>query len=111
MSASRLPAAFAELERFAPTWCLPTERERYTKRLDSTIGELRDFYDAALPRFEDAVKHLDGFPLGDLPGPERNLLHLVYSLIVVSLAVDMFDQPQVIDCGNACFFRTTEPVP
>ena len=111
MTDCMLPAAFAELEPFAPAWCLATEKDRYTKRLDSTISELREFYDAAMPRFADAMAHLDKFPLKELPEPERNLLNLVYSEIVVSLAVDMFDQPQVIDCGNACFFRTLEPVP
>ena len=51
------------------------------------------------------------FPLDDLPEQERNLLYLVYSLITVSLAVDMWGQPEVIDSGNALFFRTVEPIP
>jgi hypothetical protein len=55
--------------------------------------------------------HLDQFPLDDLPAPERNLLHLVYSLIQISLAVDMWGQPQVVDAGNAMYFRTVEPHP
>jgi hypothetical protein len=33
----------------------------------------------------------------------------VYSLIQVSLAVDMWGQPEVIDSGNAMYFRTVEP--
>jgi len=51
---NRLPAAFTELEPFAD-WALPTERERYAKRLASTMDELQAFYDAALPRLEDAA--------------------------------------------------------
>ena len=34
---SKLPEEFADLERFAD-WCLPTEEERYQKRLGSTMA-------------------------------------------------------------------------
>jgi hypothetical protein len=105
-----LPEAFAGLESFAASgWCLETERERYAKRLESSMPQLQELYDAAFPRFRDMVDHLDQFPLDDLPLPERNLLHFVYSLIQVSLAVDMWGQPEVIDSGNAIYFRTVEP--
>jgi hypothetical protein len=107
-----LPAAFFSLEPFAVAgWCLETERDRYTKRLRSPMPELLKFYGAAFPRFREMLDHLDGFPLDDLPGPERNLLYLVYSLVQVSLAVDMWGQPEVIDAGNAMYFRTVEPNP
>jgi hypothetical protein len=106
-----LPEAFTSLEPFAVRWCLETERERYVKRHESAMPELLTFYDAAFPRFGEIIDHLDQFPLDDLPAPERNLLHLVYSLIQISLAVDMWGQPQVIDAGNAMYFRTVEPNP
>ena len=104
-----LPEAFASLEPFAAGWCLEAERDRYTKRLESAMPELLKFYGAAFPRFGEMADHLDQFPLDDLPPPERNLLHLVYSLIQISLAVDMWGQPHVIDAGNAMYFRTVEP--
>lgn len=110
MSEPMLPDAFASLEPFAAAgWCLATERERYCKRIDSSMPELLELYHAAFPRFDEIVDHLDQFPLDDLPERERNLLHLVYSLIQISLAVDMWGQPQVIDAGNAMYFRTVEP--
>ena len=105
-----LPSEFADLERF-DSWILETERERYTKRLGCSMEEMQEFYDAAFPRFREIVDHLDQFPLDDLPPAERNLLFLVYSLIQVSLAVDMWGQPGVIDAGNAMYFRTVEPTP
>ena len=112
MSEPMLPEQFSSLEPFAAAgWCLETERERYAKRLESSMPELLELYDAAFPRFGEMVDHLDQFPLDDLPEPERNLLHLVYSLIQISLAVDMWGQPQVIDAGNAVYFRTVEPSP
>ncbi len=110
MSDGMLPAQFSSLEPFAIAgWCLDTERERYTKRLRSEMPELLEFYDAAFSRLSEIIDHLDQFPLDDLPDQERNLLRLSYSLIQVSLAVDMWGQPEVIDSGNAVFFRTVEP--
>jgi hypothetical protein len=107
-----LPERFVGLAPFAAAgWCLETERDRYTKRLESPMSELQEFYDAAFPRFREIVDHLDEFPLDDLPVPERNLLYLLYSLIQISLAVDMWGQPRVIDGGNAMYFRSVEPIP
>ena len=50
-----LPAEFADLEPFAD-WALRAERERYAKRLASTMDELQAFYDAAFPRLEDGAR-------------------------------------------------------
>ena len=61
-----LPPAFADLERFA-AWCLPTEAERYAKRLASPMDELQAFYDAAFPRLEEILAYLDSFDLDSLP--------------------------------------------
>jgi hypothetical protein len=107
-----LPEQFSGLEPFAAGgWCLETERDRYKKRIESPMPVLLEFYDAAFPRFREMVDHIDQFPLDDLPEPVRNLLYLVYSLISVSLAVDMWGQPHVIDAGNAIYYRTVEPIP
>ena len=61
-----LPAEFADLEPFAD-WCLEFERERYAKRLASTMAEMQAFYDAAFPRLEAAMEHLDQYQLDALP--------------------------------------------
>ena len=45
----RLPEQFAELEPFLG-WALPTEKERYAKRVASSMDELQAIYDAAFPR-------------------------------------------------------------
>lgn len=106
-----LPAGFEDLEPFSQKWCLATEAERYTMRLASTMEEMQAFYDACFPRVRDAMAHLDDFPLDDLPPRQLNLLRLVYSLIMVSLPVEVWFQPRVIDAGTAYFDRCTEPVP
>ena len=106
-----LPEEFADLEPFAGTWCLPAEAARYAQRLASTMAEMQAFYDAAFPRVRDAMAHLDRFPLRELPERELNLLHLVFSLVMVSLPVEVWHQPRVIDSGTAYFDRYLEPVP
>lgn len=106
-----LPEEFADLEPFAGKWCIPTEAARYAQRLASTMAELQTFYDAAFPRVRDAMAHLDQFPLRELPDRELNLLHLVYSLVMVSLPVEVWHQPRVIDSGTAYFDRYLEPAP
>ena len=111
MSAPMLPEHFAECEPFAARWCVPTEAARYAERLNSTVAEMQSFYDAMYPRVRDAMAHLDRFSLHDLPDRELNLLHLVYSLIMVSLPVEVWHQPKVIDSGTAYFDRYLEPAP
>jgi hypothetical protein len=104
-----LPAEFADLEPFSD-WILETERERYAKRLASTMEELQAFYDAAFPLLATANKYLEEFPLaGGLPEPERNLLLLMMSLVLVSFPVEVWQQPRVPDSGSAYLDLVVEP--
>jgi hypothetical protein len=93
-----LPADFAALEEFSD-WVLASEPERYAKRLASSMAEMQAFYDAAFPLLEPAMAHLDNFPPPDLPAAERNLMHLMMSLIMVSFPVEVWKQPRVPDSG------------
>ena len=38
MPTTRLPSAFAELEPYAENWCLPTEAERWDRRMASSMA-------------------------------------------------------------------------
>ena len=103
-----LPAEFAELEPYSE-WILATEPERYAKRLASTMKEMQAFYDAAFPLLERASTYLDQFPVDDLPEPERNLLLLMFSLVMVSFPVEVWKQPRVPDSGAAYLDLVVEP--
>src|SRR5262245_58676313 len=103
-----LPAAFAALEPFAG-WVLPTERERYAKRIASTMGELQAFYDAAFPRIEEALNYLEPFSLDALPDDAKHLLWLYCSLVTVSFPVEVWRQPRVPDSGASSFDSVLEP--
>jgi hypothetical protein len=106
-----LPTEFADLEPFALKWCLATEAERYATRLSSSIQEMQAFYDACAPRAEAAIAHCDAFPLHALPGEVRNLMQLLYSLILVSFPVEAWLQPRIPDSGAAALDCIREPVP
>ena len=59
----------------------------------STMPEMQEFYDAFFPRLEEAIDYCDKFPLDDLPEDALNLLHLIYSLVMVAMAVEIMHQP------------------
>jgi hypothetical protein len=103
-----LPAEFSDLEPFVD-WALPTEAERYGKRLASTMAELQAFYDAAFPRLDAGAAYLDQFTLETLPEDARQLLLVLSSLVQVSFPVEVWRQPRVPDSGAAAVDCVLEP--
>jgi hypothetical protein len=104
-----LPHEFADLERFAARWALATESERWAQRHASSIDEMRDLYDTMFPRVDAALDHCDRFPLDDLPEDARNLLYLVFSFVLVSFAVEVWEGPRIPDVGDATLERVIAP--
>jgi hypothetical protein len=111
MNDALLPKEFADLEPYAVMWCLPTEPERWARRLRSSMEELRAFYDAFFPRAEAAIAYCDRFPLDDMPADAERLFQLLHSLLMVSYAVEVWQQPEVINGGSARIDRILEPRP
>ena len=105
-----LPTEFADLEAFSD-WCLPSEAERYAKRLATSMADMQAFYDAITPRAEEAISYCDKFPLDDLPDDVLNLMHLIYSMIMVSMAVEIFGTQKPADSADAVMNRIGAPVP
>jgi hypothetical protein len=107
---SKLPAEFADLEKFTD-WCLPREEDRYQKRLSSTMAEMQEFYGATFNRLEDAMEYLDArFPLHEMPDDAKALMHLMQSLVNVSFPIEVWKQPRVLDSGAAYIELIKEPV-
>jgi hypothetical protein len=106
---SMLPEAFAVLEPYVADWARPTRAERYATRLSKTMDEITEFYDAIAPRAEEAIAYLDTLDLNALPEDATRLLHLLYSMILVSYAVNIFKQPRIPDSGAAFFDMVAEP--
>jgi hypothetical protein len=105
-----LPAEFSDLEPYAG-WGLPTERERYARRLASTMDELQAFYDAAFPRLDAAAAYLAQFELNALPEDAKRLLWVFSSLVTVSFPVEVWRQPRVPDSGASAIEAVLEPTP
>ena len=104
-----LPQQFSDLEPFVVDWALPTRAQRYAARLSKPFDELVNFYDAVAPRAEDAIAYLNGLDIDDLPDDATTLLRLLYSMILVSYAVNVFKQNRIPDSGAAFFEMVAEP--
>ena len=108
---SLLPTEFSDLEPFAEKWCLATEPERWAERMSSTMGEMQAFYDATIPRVQEALVFCDRFALDDMPDDAVHLLQLIYSFVNVSFPVELWGQPYVPDTLGTSFDRMSEPLP
>ncbi len=106
-----LPAGFEALEPFVADWALAGSLARMEKRRTSSIGDIRAFYDAILPLAGNALDHLRGFQLGELPGAEERLLKLALSLAEVGPAVEWFGDPMVYDGFDATKIKYTRLIP
>lgn len=104
----QLPAEFAPLEKYED-WILATEEERYAKRLDSSMADMQEFYDAGMEHFDAALDHLDKFDLYDLPDPERALMYQLQSVVMVSFPIEVWKQPRVLDSGAAWVETVRQP--
>lgn len=92
----KLPEPFADLEPLVEEWAIANGHQRYVKRVSSTMAELQAFYDRMFPRAREAIDYIDQFDYREaLPAPVATLRDLVYSLITVALAVEVWKQPRV----------------
>ncbi len=104
------PAQFAALEPYAG-WALPSEADRYEKRLASTMPELRAFYDVAMSLLENNAEYLKAVSLDGISDEDRNLLWALAALVTVSFPVEAWHQPYVPDSGAASIDVVVEPRP
>ena len=104
-----LPDGFAALERFVPDWALASEAERNAKRLASSIGDIRAFYDAMRAQLDAIGEHLGPFDIATLPETERRLFYLALSFMEVAPAVEIHGAPDVPDAIEADRFLILSP--
>jgi len=103
---SLLPPQFAQLEPWVSEWAIEDGHQRYVKRVNSSMEELQAFYDEVFPHAEAAVAYLDEFDYQQpLPEDAANLRNLLYSLITVSLAIELWKQPRVKHSGSTILTR------
>lgn len=91
---SVLPPDFVFLAEWSD-WVLADELARRQKCALSSMAEIQRFYDAMLNAMDGIIEHLNGFPIEDMPGAERNLLHLALAFVEASMSVEMFEKPEM----------------
>jgi hypothetical protein len=93
---SLLPEQFADLEHWVAEWAIEDGHQRYLKRVNSSMEALKAFYDQMFPRGKEAIEYVDRFDYRQpLPSDAANLRNLIYSLVTVALAVEVWKQPRV----------------
>jgi triphosphoribosyl-dephospho-CoA synthetase len=97
METHDLPAGFEALQPFVARWALATEAERYRERVNSSMEDLKTFYDAVLPLAEPAIQLLNQYPVNtkDLPAEVRNLYLMMMSAMEVSRPIEIWRRPDV----------------
>lgn len=103
-----LPAEFSHLEHLVPEWAIEDGHARYVKRVNSSMEQIHAFYDEIFPYAEEAVAYIDKFDYSEpLPEDVANLRNLLYSLITVSLAVELWNQPRVKHSASTILTRVS----
>lgn len=101
-----LPKAFHDLEHWVPIWAIEDGHQRYVKRVNSSMDELKAFYDEMFPRGKEAIDYIDQFDYQQpLPEDATNLRNLVYALITVAMAVEVWKQPRVKNSAKTILTR------
>jgi hypothetical protein len=90
-----LPDQFSDLEPFVAYWASEGMEKRRHQRSDTTMEEIKRFYDAAYPRADEAMAYLEPLGLRDLKGPDRRLAQLILALGQVSMAVEVHREARV----------------
>jgi hypothetical protein len=101
-----LPQEFSQLEHLVDEWAIEDGHERYVKRVNTSMAGIQAFYDELFPHAQEAVAYIDKFDYAEpLPEDVANLRNLLYSLITVSLAVELWKQPRVKHSANTILTR------
>lgn len=95
INTSALPEGFEDLLPFVEKWAKETTEERMTVRAESSMEDIRDFYDTILPRADEAMTLIDQYPFDNLPADVACLCQLVLALGPCAMAVEVIGQPRV----------------
>jgi hypothetical protein len=90
---------FDDLAEWIDTWGLETAEQRLAKRMSSSLGELRAFHDAIVPRLEEIIEFLNLFPLDGIPAEHHRLALTALAVCEVDDAVNLWKTP-VLDLAS-----------
>lgn len=89
----QLPEAFAELAPFVAHWARETTNERVAARSVLPQQEIQAFYDAMVPRLDEAIDYIDEVGLQSLTPEAATLTRLVLGLGQASIAIEIHGAP------------------
>ncbi len=104
MADAVLPDGFEDLAPWLG-WALEPERARTAKKTESSMEELRAFYDVMMPRMEEIIAYLDGVPSDNRPAPAHRLYLITLSLVEVSNLVEIYKRRDVIEACDPLHFN------
>jgi hypothetical protein len=85
----KLPLRFRELEKWLD-WALAAEGQRYAKRAESNLDDLRAFSAAMTPHMHDIIGHLSRIPWGTpLSEEDENLYRMGLSYMEATVPLDL----------------------
>ncbi len=90
---SQLPPIFAELAPFVAHWACPTTNERVRARSVLPQEDIQAFYDAMVPRLDEAIDYIDSVGLHTLTPEAATLTRLVLGLGQASIAIEIHGAP------------------
>lgn len=90
-----LPAEFVDLQPFAARWGQRSTDARHHQRQNSSLDEIKEFYEAMQPRLAAVFDYLDQFEPATMPPSAQHLLNLSFGFIEASLAVEIFKSPGI----------------
>lgn len=91
-----LPPGYQDLEPFVDYWAGESNDIRWDRRARAAMPDIQRFYDAMLPRADQAMTDLDKFPLDAMPEDATRLMRLLLSLPHVAMAVEFHRQPRAV---------------
>ena len=89
MNGHLLPAKFSSLAPWVAEWALTNERDRYHKLHASNLQQLREFYDAMLPKMDAVMEFLKTQPLVGMQLEAMNLYHLAMTFAETAHPLDL----------------------
>ena len=95
-----LPEPFTHLTPYR-AWALPTEDARMRQRIDAPMSEITAYYKAPLPEIEPIAKHLDQWPLAEIPAQQKPLLYMAMMFMETAMCVEFFYEPDVPEALGA----------
>lgn len=98
-----LPEPFEELVPFLD-WALEPERARTEKKAESSMDEIRAFYDAMMSRLDEIIRYLEDYFGMVMPASAHRLYLMSLSLVEVSTLVELYKRRESVDACDPLRF-------